>query len=91
MAAEKITKSNSLAVALILLVKKLDGSFQLYVYYHTLNKVTVKNRDSVPLITKLCKRLHKAKIFIKLDLKNGYHLVRMLEEDEENTVFFTRF
>ena len=40
---------------------------------------------------KLRERLNKAKMFTKLDLKNGYHLVRMAEEDEEKTAFRTRF
>ena len=42
-------------------------------------------------MTELGERLNKAKVFIKLDLKNGYHLVRMAEADEEKTAFRTRF
>ena len=90
-AAGKITKSNSSAGAPILLVKKPDGSFRLCVDYRALNKVTVKNRYPLPLMTELRERLNKAKVFTKLDLKNGYHLVRMLEEDEKKTAFRTRF
>ena len=91
MAAGKITKSNSSAGAPILLVKKPDGSFYLCVDYRALNKVTVKNRYPLPLMTGLRERLNTAKVFIKLDLKNGYHLVLMAEEDEEKTAFHTRF
>ena len=90
-AAGKITKSNSSAGAPILLVKKPDGSFCLCVDYRALNKVTVKNRYPLPLMRELRERLNTAKIFTKLDLKNGYHLVRMAEEDEEKTAFQTRF
>ena len=89
--AGKITNSNSSAVAPILLVKKRDGSFRLCMDYCTLNKVTVKNRYPLPLMTELRERLNTATVFTKLDLKNGYHLVRMAEQDEEETVFRTRF
>ena len=90
-AGGKITKSNSSAGAPILLVKKPNGSFPLCVDYRALNKVTVKSRYLFPLMTELRERLNMAKIFTKLDLKNGYHLVRMAEEDEEKTAFRTRF
>ena len=90
-AAGKIVKSNSSAGAPILLVGKPDGSFRLCVDYRALNKVTVKNRYPLPLMTELRERLNKARVFSKLDLKNGYHLVRMAEEDEEKTAFRTRF
>ena len=90
-AAGKIVKSNSSAGAPILLVAKPDGSFRLCVDYRALNKVTIKNRYPLPLMTELRERLNKARIFTKLDLKNGYHLVRMANEDEEKTAFRTRF
>ena len=90
-AAGKIVKSSSSAGAPILLVGKPDGSFPLCVDYRALNKVTVKNRYPLPLMTELRERLNKAKMFTKLDLQNGYHLVRMPEEDEEKTAFRTRF
>ena len=88
MAAGKITKSNSSAGATILLVKKPNGSFHLSVDFRALNKVTVKNRYPLLLITELRDRLNTAKVFIKLDLKNVYHLVRMAEEDENFFFFF---
>ena len=76
-AAGKITKSNSSPGAPILLVKKPDGFFRLCLDYRALNKVTVKNRYPLPLMTELRERLNTAKVFTKLDLKNGYHLMRM--------------
>ena len=82
MAAGKITESNSSAGAPILLVKKHDGSFCLCVDYRAFNQITIKNRYPLVLITELRERLNTAKVFTKLDLKNGYHLVRMAEEDE---------
>ena len=91
MAAGKITKSNSSAGARILLVKKPDGSFCLCVDYCALNKVTVKNGYPLPLMTELRERRNPVKVFTKLDLKNGYHLVGMVEEDEEKIALRTRF
>ena len=90
-AAGKITKLNSSAGAPILLVKIPDGSFHLCVDYGASNKVTIKNRYPLPLMTELRERLNTAKVFTKLYLKNGYHLVRMAKEDEEKTAFRTRF
>ena len=78
-------------MAPILLVGKPDGSFRLCVDYRALSKVTVKNRYPLPLMKELRERLNKAKVFTKLDLKNGYHLVRIAEEDEEKTAFRARF
>ena len=75
LAAGNISKSNSLPEAPILLVNKPDGSFRLCVDYHTFNKVTVKNRYPLSLMTDLKERLNTAKVFTKLDLENGYHLV----------------
>ena len=83
----KIVKSKSLAGAPILLVRKSDGNYRLCVDYRAHNKITIKNQYPLPLITKLQQRLNKAKIFTKLDLKNGYHLLRMAERDEEKTAF----
>ena len=90
-AASKITKLNSSAGAPILLVKIPDGSFDLCVDYCASNKVTIKNRYPLLLMTELRERLNTAKVFTKLDLENGYHLVRMAKEDEEKTAFRTRF
>ena len=90
-AAGKITKPNSSAGVPILLVKKPDGSFRLYVNYCALNKVIIDNQYQLPLMTELRERLNMAKVFTKLDLKNGYYLVRMAEKDEEKTAFHTRF
>jgi len=59
--------------------------------YRALNKITIKNRYPLPLMTELRQRLNKARIFTKLDLKNGYHLLRMAKKDEEKTAFRSRF
>ena len=61
---------------------KKDGGLRLYVDYRGLNKVIVKNRHPLPLISKTLDRLSRAKVFIKLDLKDTYHRIRIKEGDE---------
>lgn len=55
---------------------------RLYIDYYSLNKVTVKNRYPLPLISELIDRLSKAKIFTKLDLRDAYYRLRIREGDE---------
>ena len=85
-----IRPSKSLAAALVIFVKRPDGKLRLAVDYRELNKVTVKNRFSLPLITKMLDRLHLAKVFTKICLKNAYHQVRVKEGDEWKTAFKCR-
>jgi hypothetical protein len=59
--------------------------------YRGLNKVTIKDRTPLPLMTELRERLAKAKWFTLLDLKNGYNLIRIKEGDEWKTAFRTRY
>jgi hypothetical protein len=87
----KIQVSKSMAGAPILLVRKANGEFRLCVDYRGLNKVTLKNRYPIPLMSELKERLNRAKIFTKLDLKNGYYLICMAKGDEHKTAFHTRF
>ena len=86
----KIQRSKSAAGAPILLVRKANGEFRLCVDYRGLNKVTLKNRYPIPLMSKLKERLNRAKIFTKLDLKNGYYLIHMAKGDEPKTAFRMR-
>jgi len=64
---------------------------RLCVDYRGLNKITIKDRTALPLMTELKKRQSKTKIFTLLDLKNGYNLVRIKEGDEWKTAFRTRY
>jgi hypothetical protein len=91
LAAGKIRRSKSPAGAPIIFVGKPDGSLRLCVDYRGLNKVTIKDRTPLPLMSELRERLGRAKIFTKLDLKNGYNLVRIAEGDEWKTAFRTRY
>ncbi len=59
--------------------------------YRDLNKITVKNRHSLSLISETLDRLNKIKQFTKLDLKNIYHRLRIQHEDEWKTMFCTRY
>jgi hypothetical protein len=77
-----IRASKSLSTALILFVPKKDGSHRLCVDYRGLNKITIKNRYPLLLISELLDRLGHAKIFSKLDLRDVYHRLRIKEGDE---------
>jgi len=78
----KIRRSSSPIGASILFVPKPDGTLQLCVDYRGLNKITIKNKYPLPLMSELRSRLGKATILTKLDLKNGYYLIRMVEVEE---------
>ncbi|TYK27830.1 RNA-directed DNA polymerase-like protein [Cucumis melo var. makuwa] len=75
----------------VLFQKKKDGSLRLCIDYHALNKLTVRNKYPLPIITDLFDRLHGAKYFSKLDLRSGYYQVRIAEGDEPKTTCVTRY
>lgn len=86
-----IRRSESPAGAPVLFTPKKDGKLRLCVDYRALNKVTVKNRCPLPLISETLDRLRSARIFTKLDLKGAYNLVRVANGDEWKTAFRTRY
>jgi hypothetical protein len=86
-----IQHSRSPAGAPIFFVKKKDGSLRLVVDYRGLNKITIRNRYALPLISTLLERLSGAKYFTKLDLRGAYNLVRIRPGDEWKTAFRTRY
>ncbi|XP_074327983.1 uncharacterized protein LOC141665898 [Apium graveolens] len=77
--------------ASVLFVKKKDGSMRLCVDYMELNKVTIRNRYPLPRIDDLFDQLQGAKYFSKIDLRSGYHQLRVREEDIPKTAFHTRY
>ena len=87
----KIRRSQSSAGSPILFVPKKDGSLRLCVDYRALNKVTVPNRYPIPVMAELQDRVQGATVFTKLDLKSGYHLIRIKEGDEWKTAFRCRY
>ncbi|GJT34805.1 putative reverse transcriptase domain-containing protein [Tanacetum coccineum] len=85
-----IRPSSSPWGAPVLFVKKKDGSFRMCIDYRELNKLTVKNRYPLPRIDDLFDQLQGSSS-LEIDLRSGYHQLRVREEDIPKTAFRTRY
>ncbi|GJV64029.1 putative nucleotidyltransferase, ribonuclease H [Tanacetum coccineum] len=86
-----IRPSHSPWGAPVLFVKKKDGSLRMCIDYRELNKLTVKNRYPLPRIDDLFDQLQGSRFFSKIDLRSGYHQLRVHEDDIPKTAFRTRY
>ncbi|GJQ93553.1 putative reverse transcriptase domain-containing protein [Tanacetum coccineum] len=86
-----IRPSSSPWGAPVLFIKKKDGSFRMCIDYRELNKLIVKNRYPLPRIDDLFDQLQGSSIYSKIDLRSGYHQLRVQEQDISKTAFQTRY
>ncbi|GKF72275.1 hypothetical protein Tco_0208389, partial [Tanacetum coccineum] len=86
-----IRPSSSPWGAPVLFVKKKDGSFRMCIDYRELNKLTMKNRYPLLRIDYLFDQLQGLSVYSKINLRSGYHQLRVREEDIPKTAFRTRY
>lgn len=72
-------------------MKKNDGTMHMCIDYHQLNKLTIKNKYPLPRIDDIFDQLREALVFSKIDLRSGYHQLRVKEVDIHKTAFRSRY
>ncbi|GBG73075.1 hypothetical protein CBR_g12791 [Chara braunii] len=86
-----IKPSNSPCGAPVLFARKADGTLRLCINYRGLNRYTIKNNYSMPRSDELFGRLAGNRFFTKIDLRSGYHQIRVAADDQLKTTFRSRF
>ena len=86
-----IQPNTSLLGAPVLFIKKKDGTLRMCIDYRGLNQITIKNKYPLPHIEELFEQLQGARVFSKLDLRQGYYQLRIKKEDVPKTAFNTRY
>jgi hypothetical protein len=86
-----IRPSSSSWGAPVLFVQKKDGSQRMCVDYRSLNDVMVKNKYTIPRIEDLFDQMRGARVFSKIDLRSGYHQMKIRPSDIPKTTFSTRY
>jgi hypothetical protein len=86
-----IRPSTSPWAAPVLFVEKKDGTKRMCIDYRALNEVTVKNKYPLPRIMDLFDQLRGASVFSKIDLRSGYHQLRIRPSDIPKTTFITKY
>jgi hypothetical protein len=87
--AGSITLSNNPFASPVLLIQKKDGSWRFCIDYGKLNSMTIKNKFTMPIIEEILDELFGTKLFTRLDMRAGYHQIRMKVEEEFKTTFKT--
>ena len=88
---EYIRLSTSSYIASVLIIKKPDKELRIYIDYRALNALIIKNRNVFSLIRETITKLYAIKIFIKFDIITIFNEIRIKEDNEEKTIFLTRY